>query len=231
MFLRFFFLAFLLHVSLIHSQKLTPSDLTLDQYLQLHGYNLSPEGSGSKDNYALEGFSTDAQREQFVQLLKLHPHVTDVLEIGLNGGHSAEVFLKHCPNLKRFVSIDINWHSYTARAVEYLSKKYQGKFTFIAGDSTVKVPEFGTLHPEQKFDLIFIDGNHNYNYCLQDILNTRALTRSNALLIIDDYDNPSVQQAVRKCQEMQVIEVRGVFHSQDLHGFRSWVEARYLDSK
>ena len=225
---RFFFLAFFLQNFLIVSQVI-PTDLTLDQYLQLHGYDMLPEGSGSRDNYAIEGFLTDAQKQQFVELLKLHPNVTDVLEIGLNGGHSAEVFLKHCLNLKRFVSIDINWHYYTAHAVDYLSKKYQEQFVFIAGDSIVKVPEFATLYPEQKFDLIFIDGNHNYDYCLLDILNSRALARSKALLLIDDYDNLSVRQAVCKCQEMQIIKVCDVFHSQDPHGDRSWVEACYLD--
>lgn len=164
-----------------------------------------------------------------VELLKLHPNVVDVLEIGLNGGHSAEVFLQNCPNLERFVSIDINWHPYTEHAVEYLSAKYHQRFVFIAGDSIVKVPELAALCPEEKFDLIFIDGNHSYDYCLLDILNARALARSNALILIDDYDSPSVQQAVRKCQEMQILEVCDTHHSQDSHGFRSWVEVRYLD--
>lgn len=229
--MRFFFLFFIFYGSLSFSQEAISADLTLDQYLLRHGYNLSPEGSGYRDNYAIEGFSTDAQREQFVELLKRHPEIMDVLEIGLNGGHSAESFLKHCSNLKLFVSVDINWHPYTAHAVDYLSSKYHDKFVFIAGDSTVKIPELATLHPEQKFDLIFIDGNHNYKYCLLDILNTRALARPKALILIDDYDTPSVQQVVRKCQEMKILEVHQVFESRDPHGHRSWVEARFLNSK
>ena len=89
--------------------------------------------------------------------------------------------------------------------------------------------KFATLHPEQKFDLIFIDGNHAYEYCMLDILNVRALSRPNALIIIDDYDCPSVQQAIRECQEMRIIDVQVIHESHDPHGFRSWAEVCYLD--
>jgi len=229
MVLRFFFLFLILQSLSVNSQEIVPKDVTLDQYLHFYGYNLLPEGSGSKDNYFIEGFSTDAQRGQFVELMKLYPHITDVLEIGLNGGHSAECFLNQSPNVKRLVSIDINWHPYTKHAVQYLMSKYQERFMFISGDSIVKIPELGKLNAELKFDLILIDGNHNYNYCLLDILNSRSLARSKAIILIDDYDSPSVQQVVHKCQEMKIIEVHRVWNSQDAHGYRSWVEARYLE--
>ena len=226
--LGFLFLGFCVQCFSAGSQEVISGGVSLDEYLQRHGYNVTPEGSGSKDNYAIEGYSTDAQRQQFAELLTVHPHVTEVLEIGLNAGHSAEAFLKQCPNLKRLVSIDINWHPYTAHAVAYLSSMYRERFVFMAGDSLVKVPELASMHPEQKFDLIFIDGNHNYDYCFRDIVNARALARPNALILIDDYENPDVQRAIRKCRELRIIEVRHIHQSRDPQGFRSWVEARYL---
>ena len=227
--LKFFFLAFFIYNLPLSANAEVDIGLTLDQHLQMHGYTLTPEGSGSKDNYAIEGFSTHAQREQFIGLLQEKSnHIKHVLEIGLNGGHSAEVFLENCPNLEKFVSIDINWHPYTAHAVKYLSEKYGKKFLFFAGDSIIKVPELKAEFPDQTFDLIFIDGNHNYDYCLKDILNGRALANANTLLLVDDYDNPSVRQAVEKCKELHILQLGKIHHSQDPHGERVWIEARYV---
>ena len=55
---------------------------------------------------------TEEQREQFKIYLDQNPHIESILEIGLNGGHSAENFFQCCKNLKKFSSFDICWRAY-----------------------------------------------------------------------------------------------------------------------
>lgn len=209
------------------SNEMQLDNVTLDHYLQHLGYYMTPEGSGERDNFAIEGFSTEAQRRRLVELLNGYPKITSILEIGLNGGHSAENFIKACPHLQKIVSMDINWHSYTAPAAQYLSCKYPEQFVFVIGDSREKIPELARQSPEQKFDLIFIDGNHAYEYCLMDIINSRLVAHAHSILLVDDYNFPSVQQAVRECQGRGIIEVLRAHEAHDPHGLRSWIECRF----
>ena len=112
-------------------------------------------------------------------------------------------------------------------AVEYLSRKYKEKFEFIQGDSMVTIPEYTEYSPEQKFDLIYIDGNHSYEACTQDILNCQKMAREDTILLIDDYV-VWIKDAVDPLQAQGIIEIKNVHPSYDSHGARFWVEARYL---
>ncbi|MBA3956985.1 MAG: class I SAM-dependent methyltransferase [Parachlamydiaceae bacterium] len=197
--------------------------ITLDYYLDVNGYNLSPLHSQNN-----EGYMTASQKKQFENTLKLYPHITSVAEIGLNGGHSADTFFQNCSNLTRFVSFDINHHGYTQPAADFFKRKYKDAFTFVIGDSLVAVPEFAARMPNEKFDLIYVDGNHNYDYCLKDIINCSALAHPETLLWVDDYNGGSIQQAVLKAQEMGVIQIESIHPSEDsCGGGRCWIEARY----
>jgi mannan polymerase II complex MNN10 subunit len=195
---------------------------TLDQYLSCYGFTLSP--THSENN---EGYLSDEQKEEFKERLALYPHIRSILEIGLNGGHSAENFFQCCKNLNKFVSFDINMHAYTTPAVEYFSRKYKERFEFIQGDSTLTIPKYAELFPDEEFDLIYIDGNHTYEACRQDILNCQKLANPNTILWIDDY-TWFIQDAVTSLEESGVIVIKDVHRSWGSHGGRFWVEARYL---
>ncbi|MCX6989596.1 MAG: class I SAM-dependent methyltransferase [Chlamydiae bacterium] len=195
--------------------------IDLQAYLQLHGYHLIPPHSHQN-----EGYMTESQKEQFSGVLATYLDITSVLEIGLNGGHSAEHILRECKGIEKLVSIDLNHHKYTSVAVSYLSQKYKS-FEFIEGNSQVIVPEYTSLFPTQKFDLIYIDGDHSYKGCSKDIENCKKLSHPGTRLWIDDYNLIGPNQAILGARIEGIIEVIAFHESSDSFGRRYWAEARY----
>lgn len=199
--------------------------ITLDHFLGIYGFVLSPPNSWNN-----EGYMSNEQKEQFKEQLALHPTVETIMEIGLNGGHSADNFILSCQNLQKFVSFDINMHAYTAVAVEYFRCTCKDKFEFVEGDSAATVPHYAQEFPDQKFDLIYIDGGHSYQACLNDIMNCKALAHSETLVWIDDYNGWNIQGAVTNLQNSGFLKLVAVHNSDGPHGIRSWAEVRYLNN-
>ena len=194
----------------------------LEGYLQMHGFTLTPPHSQKN-----EGYITEAQKKQFSSVLATYPPIHSVLEIGLNAGHSADHILKTCPSIQKFVSIDISVFRYTILALIYLSKKYEKVFQFIQGDSQTILPKYSALRPNEKFDLIYIDGNHSYEGCSKDIESCKKLSHPGTKLWIDDYNMLGPSQAILGAQIEGLIEVIAFHESSDLFGSRYWAEARY----
>lgn len=195
----------------------------LDRYLQKAGFYMSPLHSNIN-----EGYMTESQKRQFNAWLQSHSHIKRIIEIGLNGGHSAENFFQNCPELQQLVSFDIEKHPYTRVAREYLEKKYKEQFVFVPGSSAVSVREYAKKSPNTKYDLIYIDGDHSYQGAVRDILNCKMLADENTVLWIDDYNGLSIKNAVLECQKRGVIQVDNIHDSSDVCGRRVWVEAHYL---
>lgn len=193
------------------------------------GRPVSPESLPPKEQFNNEGYMSSTQKEQFNHQLKTYTNIRSIAEIGLNGGHSAENFFTNCAELDTFVSFDLQEHSYARVAKEYFYRRYQNRFLLIEGDSAQTVPQYSASHPDQTFDLIYIDGCHTYENCLQDILNFQHLTHENTIVWVDDFDYPPVRQAVEKAVEMGIIKLLADYSSADLvDGNRGWAEARYL---
>lgn len=197
--------------------------LTLDYYLGVYGFQLSPQHSHKN-----EGYMTNPQKQEFIERLKEYPNIKSIAEIGLNGGHSAETFFQNCSKIEKFVSFDLNQHDYTKAAVNFFKRRYKDKFSFVEGDSAQTVAKYAVQNPKTKFDLIYIDGNHSYQGCLNDIQNCAALANSKTILWIDDYHGDTIQRAVKDCEKAGLIKIVMVNHSYDPCGERSWVEACYL---
>jgi predicted O-methyltransferase YrrM len=197
--------------------------ITLDFFLGIYGFNLSPTHSTNN-----EGYMSNEQSKQFQDRLALHPNIESIMEIGLNGGHSADNFFRTCKNLKKFVSFDINMHAYTPVAVEYFRRTYKEIFEFVQGDSTVTVPNYAQQSPDTKFDLIYIDGGHSYEICYIDLLNCKKLAHPKTLVWIDDFNAPNIAWAIRDLQNIGVLELLDVHSSWGPDGMRVWAELRYL---
>lgn len=138
-----------LYLISIFQSGLAHSDL--NSYLQERGFFLSPMGSSKN-----EGYMNELQKEQFLSELSSYNNINSVLEIGLNAGHSAEVFFNGLPNLINFYSFDLNIHDYTKIAVDYFNHTYPQAFHFIPGDSRATIKK---LRLDNQIDLIYIDGN------------------------------------------------------------------------
>lgn len=193
----------------------------LDTYLQARGYYLSPAHSNIN-----EGYCSIAQRRAYRDALKKHPEVKTIAEIGFNGGHSVETFFEALDKVK-ILSFDINWHPYTPVGVEFMQKKYVNRFEFIPGDSGQTVKAYSESHPDVKFDLIYIDGCHEYAHAIADIYNCQKLAHRNTIVWIDDYAPYGVQAAVDYCIDQGLIRLVEAKRVDDDVGPRAWAEVRY----
>lgn len=135
--------------------------------------------------FAMEGFMRPSQADFLSGILAAKPHAQNIGEIGFNGGHSSFLFL-NASEQYQVTSFDIGEHDYVSRAADYIGERFQGRHTLILGDSTKTVPEY-EQNQAAKFDLIFIDGGHDYATAKSDIENMRALARPDNTVVVDDY--------------------------------------------
>ena len=109
-------------------------------------------------------------------------NASKILEIGFNAGHSAELFLKGNSNTI-VTSVDIGFWYYCKFGREFLNKKYPNRLNVIFEDSK-KISKV----IQEKYDLIFIDGNHSYEYALNDLKNCKNFSHRQTYIILDDVE-------------------------------------------
>jgi predicted O-methyltransferase YrrM len=150
--------------------------MSLNDYLVEKGVR---ELEGNCDNIP-------AQKQHIAEIC-WNRRIKNILEIGFNAGHSAEVILS--ANKEAHVtSFDLGIHSYTSVGKDYIDKKFPGRHTLILGDSKESVPKH-----EDKYECFFIDGGHDYETAKADIQNCALLARPCAMVMMDDVVLPPVE--------------------------------------
>ena len=136
------------------------------------------------------------------QVMRLRELITksspkSIMEIGFNAGHSALLFLSITPPETKVVSFDLGEYAYVFAAKRYIDSVFPGRHTLVTGDSTVTIPKYEeqVAHrmknphtaPPLSFDFIFIDGGHQQDIPLKDILNSQRLAAGpHTIVAIDD---------------------------------------------
>lgn len=133
---------------------------------------------------SIEGgcYELQEQMNDIANLTK-SPEVLNILEIGFNAGSSADIILSNNLNAN-LVSFDIGFHDYVSLAGKYINEKYPNRHTLIIGDSTKAIPVYET---DIKFDVIFIDGGHEYETVVADLKNCKKFAHENTIVMLDDY--------------------------------------------
>jgi len=108
-----------------------------------------------------------------------------IMEIGFNAGHSSEIFLSNTNAYVYSFDLGEHFHEYLKYGKTYINNKYSNRHTLIFGNSTVTIPNFKNNNII-KFDLIFIDGGHDYDIAYSDLKNCRNLATDKTIVIMDD---------------------------------------------
>lgn len=118
-------------------------------------------------------------------LTHLSRNCKTALEIGFNAGHSADTILRANPNIK-LTSFDLGEHPYVAPAHHYIHFLHPNRHRLIVGDSTKTLPAFIKQFPNERFDLLFIDGGHSYETALSDLNCCLTLAHKDSVIVMDD---------------------------------------------
>ena len=128
-------------------------------------------------------------RTNFYNIVK---DAKNILEIGLNGGHSMAIFLLSNPKLQ-VLSFDIAMHPYVVPVAQYYHDKYD--FKFVKGDSLQTVKNHSD---DVKYDVIHIDGGH-YPACIKgDLINCKKFAHKDTLMIFDDTNAPVIDKILQE---------------------------------
>lgn len=192
---------------------------------------------GVKDYTITEGTSSSESLTWLLKLIGDHaPDAKKILEIGLNLGHSADAILENTD--AQVLSFDLKQFEYSHLVKNYFNKYYPVRHQIIWGDSTISIPNYNTTtlsDPEFKFfDVIFIDGGHDYEIAKADLENCRDLSDYTTLVILDDVvrtdPQPWNEGPTRAWDEMiaegKLIEIENTY--QTFEGSRGLVAGHYI---
>ena len=165
----------------------------------------------------------------FEQLLRDHPEIQTIGEIGFNAGHSSLAFLQARDDIHVY-SFDIMDHEYAKVGRDLIKMICPERFRLIEGDSRITVPLFYRENPELKFDLIFIDGDHSLFSVLADIRNMNPFSHMNTILVLAGAQPGSrVDYALQTCLRREILADDELFSSSfpERHAEKAWVQCRY----
>lgn len=130
-------------------------------------------------------YGADKAELDYLASLAARPGVTSICEVGFNAGYSSWAFLTGSPSVEVY-SFDLAGYAYSEGAKAHIDELFPGRHHLIQGDSHVTVTEFAQQHPETKFDVVFVDGDHSLDGARADLRDLRALSTEETVVVMDD---------------------------------------------
>jgi len=130
-----------------------------------------------------------------------------VCEVGFNAGHSALLWL--LGGADRVISFELGQYNYSHVAAEWLLARFPGKLHLVMGDSVHSVPTFHAMFPNEKCDIVLVDGGHYFEPAWKDLLHFKdlvdigpggAIDNSGHVLLVDDTEMSEVGAAWAQAQ-------------------------------
>lgn len=132
--------------------------------------------------------TTSAEELSFLAALAAGTQVSLIAEVGFNAGFSSYVFLAANPQAQVY-SFDLAQFSYSAAAKQHIDETFPDRHMLIVGDSVKNIPWLVNEDSDwllHAFDLIFVDGGHEYDVALADLLHCQRLAHADTLVVMDD---------------------------------------------
>ncbi|MFI6096480.1 O-methyltransferase [Lentzea sp. NPDC051213] len=121
------------------------------------------------------------QEAQYLQEVVQRTHARRIAEVGFNVGFSSIAFLESSPDVT-VVSFELDRRHAVDLAKQYVDERYPGRHELVIGTSLKTLPAYEA----GQFDLVFVDGGHEYEVAAADIRNAARIAKPNGLVIVDD---------------------------------------------
>ena len=179
----------------------------------------------------------DHKRRRFFEIAR---QGGTMIEIGVNGGHSLLLAKSANPAL-RLIGIDIcrsrgegspRGDIYVPVAMRWLETRFPGDFRFRVGDSRVEAPRFAIENPDERIDILHVDGAKATYLC--DIVNLLPVLHEGTILVIDDSELPEVRKYIRALTRAGIAEPHPKFRGGRLQRYRHAImriSERYLQER
>ena len=134
----------------------------------------------------LDGVGMAGFFETFVPLTSYPLRVRSYMELGVSQGGSVAAALDGFPSLEKMVLFDFFPNGYNH--IERLAalKNFQGSLVCLPGDIGVEVTKYFESHPDEIFDVVLVDGDHNKEPTLRDIF---AVAPHSCVIVVHDIRN------------------------------------------
>lgn len=111
----------------------------------------------------------------------------NILEIGFYKGQTLGLIYEASGTDSQFTSVDIRYQR--KDLFDQLFPNPAGKFLNISSKD---------LTLDEKFDFVHIDGNHSYEYVLNDVHKVLPWLHNNSIICMDDFNLPGVDQVIKE---------------------------------
>lgn len=124
------------------------------------------------------------EEASYLRDLTVSAKAVRVAEIGFNVGFSSIGLLEAAPEVE-VVSFELDRRPAVELAKRFVDDRYPGRHELIIGNSVETVAAYPENHAEL-FDLVFVDGGHEYETARADIANAARIAKPGALIVVDD---------------------------------------------